>query len=611
MSARRVAVGMMVAAVSACVPRPAAAPSPAAGDARPSAGDRRWVEHTLARMTLRQKLGQMMMPWVTGGYLSTDSPEWDRLDGWVERDGVGGVVVSFGTPHEYAARLNALQSRATVPLLVASDMENGAGYRMSGIFSIPHLVPQGGATNFPPLMALGATGSDSLAYAAGAVLAREARAVGVQMTFGPVLDVNSNPDNPIINTRSFGEDPAAVARLGAAFIRGARDGGLLATGKHFPGHGDVHSDSHLGLPAISATRARLDSVELVPFRAGIRAGLDGVMTAHIAVTGVEGADAPPATLSPYFMTRVLREEMGFRGLLFTDAMDMGGVRARYGDGESVVRAVEAGADVVLMPVDVGRAIDTLEAAVRSGRIAPARIDRSVRLILAAKARAGLRRSRTVGLDSLERIVGTRAHQQVAREIAARSITLARDDRGLLPAVAAARRLLLVTYAQPADPTVGGVFDAMLAAPGRRLDTARVDARTSEAEYAALRARADSADVVIVSAYVSPFEYAGTVKAGLGFPAFVQSLAAAGTPVVAVSFGSPYLLGSFPAVGTYLLAWGGADACQEAAARALLGVAPITGHLPIAVPPYFARGSGLARAATAPGPGTPALATAPR
>jgi beta-N-acetylhexosaminidase len=536
----------------------------------------------------------MVMPWVPADFSAVDSPEFDRLRGWVQGEGVGGVILSVGLPHSYAAKTNALQGMARVPLLVASDMENGPGWRMSGIWAFPYMLPQGGGTAFPPLMALGAAGSDSLAYALGRVLAREARAVGVQVTFGPVLDVNSNPANPIINTRSFGEDPALVSRLGAAYIRGAHDGGLLTTGKHFPGHGDTQADSHLELPAIRASRARLDSVDLFPYRAAVAGGLDGIMTAHIAATGILGADAPPATLSPYFMTGVLRRDLGFRGVLFTDALDMGGVVNRYGDAEAAVLAVQAGADVLLMPRDVHAAIEAVVGSVRAGRIAESRIDQSVRRILADKARTGLFRSRLVPLDSVDRVVGTRDHFRLAAQIAQRSITLARDERGLVPLGPGARRILVVTYAERNDPAAGLLFAATLKDGGRAVDTARVDSRTTDAELAALRARADTADAVVVAAFVSPLEGTGSITARGGLPGFVQALSATGKPVVAVSFGTPYLLGAFPGVPAYLLAWGGEDVCQEAAARALLGLAPITGNLPVSLPPYFVRGAGIRR-----------------
>jgi beta-N-acetylhexosaminidase len=586
---------LLSAALVGCIPsRSALTPASSGADAA-------WVERTLASLSLREKAGQMIMPWVGGEYTSIDSPEFDRIAQWVEREGAGGFVVSIGLPHSYAAKLNALQQRARVPLLIASDMENGPGMRLNGIYALPYLLPQGGGTSFPPAMAFGAAGSDSLTYEMGRVLAREARAVGVHVTFGPVVDVNSNPANPIINTRSFGEDPAQVARLAAAYVRGTHEGGLLTTAKHFPGHGDTETDSHLDLPTIRADQARLDSVELVPYRALVRQGVDGVMSAHIAVTGVEGSDAPPATLSAHFLTRVLRDDLGFRGLVYTDAMNMGAVVRHYGAEEALVRSVLAGADVLLMPLDVHQAVETLVGAVQSGRITESRIDASVRRILATKARAGLASSRFVDLESVDRVVGRRAHTQLAQRVAERSITLARDSGQLVPLAAEARRVLVLTYAAQSDLVSGSAFVAALGAQGgaRRVASARIDARATPEELRAVRAQADSADVVIAAMFVSPIEGSGTISAGSSFAGLVQELAASRRRVIAVSFGTPYLLSSFPAVGSYLLAWGGADVCQMAAASALLGESPITGKLPVSIPPYHRRGEGLTRVVARP------------
>lgn len=595
---RTLALLLLCAACSPAVP-PALRPLP---DAAPgaettlTADQRRWVDETLARLTLREKVGQLVMPWVSGKFTATDSEEFDELVEWVEKEQVGGLVLSMGTPHTYAAKLNELQRRAAIPLLIASDMENGTGMRLGGIYAFPQLLPMGGGTVFPPVMALGATGSDSLAYALGKVLGREARAIGVHMVFGPVMDVNSNPLNPIINTRSFGEDPQLVARMGTAYIRGAREAGLMTTAKHFPGHGDTSVDSHIDLPIITRDRRGLDAIELPPFRAAVEAGVDGVMTAHIAVVGVEGDDAPPATLSPYFMTGVLREELGFRGLLFTDAMTMGGVAKRYGATEPLVLALEAGADVLLMPRSVPQAIETVVRAVEEGRITEARIDASVRRILEAKARAGLVAGRLVDLEAVDEAVAIREHTALAQQIAERSITLVRDRNSLVPFIGDSLRILSITYADDRDPFAGRAFQRVLAGDGRRVRSVRVDDRTTEAEFEALRARADSADIIVASAYVSPRESDGSVETRGGFAQFVEDLAVAGKPVVAVSFGSPYLLQLFPSVPAYLLAWGGADVSQEAAARALTGVAPITGTLPVTLPPYHERGTGIQRPA---------------
>jgi beta-N-acetylhexosaminidase len=563
-----------------------------------STRDQRWVEATLASLSLREKIGQLMMPWVGGGYTAVGSQEFEQVRKWVQDDRVGGLVLSIGLPLSYAAKLNELQVRSRVPLLIASDMENGPGMRLGNIYALPSLLSQGGGTVFPPVMALGATGSEDLAYKLGQVLGTEARAIGVHMVFGPVLDVNSNPLNPIINTRSFGESPDLVGRLARAYIRGARSKGLMSTGKHFPGHGDTDVDSHLTLPTIRATRAHLDSVDFPPFRAAVAEGIDAIMTAHIAVVGVEGDTAGPATLSRGFMTGVLRDEMHFSGLLFTDAMTMGGIAKRYGATEPLIMAVEAGADVLLMPRSIPDAIETIMAAVKSGRLSEPRIDASVRRILAAKARAGLRQGRLVDLNAVDRIVDVPEHTRIAEEVAERSITLAQDRMNLVPlAPDSTKKILVVTYADASDLVAGRAFNSIFTERLPGAATVRVDDRTSEAEYAALAAKADSAGLLLVSAYVSPREFAGTVGAQAGFSQFVERLALSGKPTIVLSFGSPYLLSAFPSVSSYLLAWGGSPVSQRAAALAVLGEREINGRLPISLPPALPFGAGIHRAPT--------------
>ena len=563
-----------------------------------SAADQRWIDRTLASLTLRAKIGQLIMPWVGGDYTAVGSEEFEQVRKWVQDDGVGGLVLSIGLPLSYAAKLNELQVRSRVPLLIASDMENGPGMRLGNIYALPSLLPQGGGTVFPPVMALGATGSDDLAYKLGQVLGTEARAIGVHMVFGPVLDVNSNPLNPIINTRSFGENPELVSRLARAYIRGARSEGLMSTGKHFPGHGDTDVDSHLDLPTIHADRAHLDSVDLPPFRAAVGEGIDAIMTAHIAVVGVEGADAGPATLSHGFMTGILRDEMHFGGVLFTDAMTMGGVAKRYGATEPLIMALEAGADVLLMPHSVPEAIETVEAAVKSGRLSETRIDASVRRILTAKARAGLRQGRLVDLNAVDRIVDIPDHTRIAEEVAARSITLAQDKMNVVPlARDSTKRILIITYADPSDLVAGREFNSVVRERLPAATTIRVDSRTSDAEYTSLGALADSAGLIVVSAYVSPREFAGTVGAQAAFSQFVEKTALSGKPIIVLSFGSPYLLSAFPSVSSYLLAWGGSPISQRAAALALLGEREINGRLPISLPPALPLGAGIHRAQT--------------
>jgi beta-N-acetylhexosaminidase len=598
---------VLLALLGSCGPPPVGqslGPSAPGPTTRLDAEARDWVEETLASLTPREKAGQLVNVWVLGDYISTASAEFEALDSLIGGEGIGGITISVGLPHEYAAKLNALQRRARVPLLITSDFESGGpGTRLAGIYSLPHMLSMGGGTMFPPTMAFGAIGDERFAYELGRITGREARAVGVHVTFAPVLDVNSNPENPIINTRSFGEDPELVADLGAAFIRGAQASGLMATAKHYPGHGDTRADSHLELPAIDATRERLDTLELVPFKRAVETGVDAVMTAHIATPRILGAEGPPATLSSYFLSGLLRDEYGFAGLIFTDALRMRAIVDGYGVGEAAVLAIAAGADVILAPADVRASIDALVDALESGRLSESRLDQSVRRLLEVKARAGLHRGRLVDPEALIEIVGRREHLAFADSAAQRSITLPRDDGGIVPLdTSEIRRVLSVVYARREDPAAGRTFNRIMAAALDTLGEAWVFEGTDPAAYDSLFARADSFDLVLVSAYVSPSAGAGTVAVSEPFARFVETLIAAEQPLAVLSFGSPYLLTAFPDVGAYLIAWGGREVSQRAAARALLGEAAINGRLPISLPPFHRAGAGLERAPRAERPG---------
>jgi beta-glucosidase-like glycosyl hydrolase/CubicO group peptidase (beta-lactamase class C family) len=553
------------------------------------------VETTLSSLSLREAVGQLVFPWIPGSYASTSSPEFAELTEWVESDGIGGVAISIGLPHSYAAKLNELQTRARVPLLVASDFESGGpGMRLNHSYALPTLLPQGGGTSFPPTMAFGAIGEERYAREYGRITALEARSVGVHLNFAPVLDVNSNPDNPVINTRSFGEDPREVARLGAAYIQGAREGGVLTTAKHFPGHGDTRIDSHLDLPEIGADRARLDSLELVPFRRAVGEGVDAVMTAHVSVPALLGPEGPPATLSPYFLGQVLREEMGFGGLLFTDALRMGAIQGRYGGGEAAVMALQAGADVLLAPADIRESVDAVIAAVQEGRLDEGRIRESVRRILEMKAKAGVHLNRFVDLDSVDEVVGSGPHLAFADSAASRSITLPRDEEGLIPLEdERLGRVLSVTYGDSRDLTAGREFDESLGGWVDELVPVRLNESTPLAVYDSVLSMAGMTDLVLVSAYVPPRSGAGTVAVPEVFAELVRRISGR-RPTIVVSFGSPYLLSAFPRVGTYLLAWGSREVSQRAAARALVGASGIGGRLPISLPPFHRVGEGLTR-----------------
>ncbi|HEX6533067.1 MAG TPA: glycoside hydrolase family 3 N-terminal domain-containing protein [Gemmatimonadaceae bacterium] len=589
-------------ALAACATagRPGAAPRPAPGAAcERVAATERWADCVLSRMSLREKAAQMVWPQIYGDYVPADAPEWRRMAGYIQRDHVGGIIMSIGSPLEIAAKLNALQRMSDVPLLVGADLETGAGFRARGGWFLPNGIDLGGATIFPPQMAIGATGDSALAWEQGRVTAIEGRALGIHIAFAPVLDVNNNPANPVINTRSFGENPAEVARLGTAFIGGLQANGMIATGKHFPGHGDTGVNSHLALPVVRVSRARLDSVELVPFRAAIRAGVGAIMTFHGSMPALDSSGVP-GTLSPKVLTGLLRDELGFPGLVITDAMDMRGVLDTYGLTEATKRAVAAGADVLLQPKDVAQTLDAIVDGVREGRYDAARVERSARRILELKHSLALDRQRLVSLDSARAVVGDSAHEAVASLAAERSITLVRDSLHQIPLgrLNAGARVLAVTYARRTDLGAGATFDAELRRAFPSLRSELVSEDDPAPDFSRLLATADSADVVLVSSYVSH----GTTVANLSTPQrfvdFIEELQHRGLHPIVLSFGNPYFLQQIPDVGAYVVAWGGFAVSQRAAARAVLGLAPITGHLPIGIPPIVPRGVGESRPALA-------------
>jgi beta-N-acetylhexosaminidase len=550
---------------------------------------RDWVERTLASLTLRERAGQMVNVWALGDYTNTRDETFAELLRWIQLDKVGGVTMSLGSPIEVAEKINAMQRAARVPLMVGADLEPNLGRLEGGVFT-HYLMDAGGATVFPNAMAIAATGREQDAYEVGRAIGREAKAIGIQMNFAPTVDVNNNPANPVINTRSFGEDPASVARLSAAFVKGSQDAGVVATIKHFPGHGDTDVDSHVGLPLVSASLARLDSVELVPFAAGIEAGAGMVMTAHIALPAVQGDSTTPATLAPKIITGLLRERLHFSGLAITDAMTMGGIGKGYSTEESSVLAVQSGADVLLKPGDPTKAVDALVAAVESGRISRARMDSSVRRVLELKVRTGVAARPIAPLDSLRDVVGAPEHRALAADIATRAVTLLRDRDSLVPAPAGARTVL-VQYMPETELRAGRAFAAALGPPRAR--SFKIGPTVPAATLDSIARAARGADRVIVATYVRRIEGEGRFAIPAHVAAWIDSLAAHERTVV-VSLGNPYLIRQFPSVGTYLVTYGVADALERAAAAAVLGRAPVTGRIPVSLPGFFARGDGLQR-----------------
>ena len=574
-------LALVTVVLCACAPAAGGPPSPSPEGIPSEVGAEPTVDAILEGLSRHDRIAQLVVPYIPGTYTAYDDAAFARMQAWVDSLHVGGLIVSVGSPLDIAAKLNRLQQRSRLPLLVTSDLEGGTSIRLVG------------GTFLPPNMGVGAAGSDSLAYQMGRITALEGRAVGIHLAFAPVADVNNNPANPIINTRSFGEDPAEVGRLAAAEIRGIQDHGMLATAKHFPGHGDTGTDSHLALPVIASDWSRLDSVELVPFRAAIAAGVKVVMSAHIALPGIDRGQVRPGTVVPEILTGILRDSLGFDGLVVTDALNMSGVAAAYG-AEAGVRAFLAGADLLLQPADPAEAIRAMEAALARGEITPERLDRSVRRVLEIKKSLGLFRRRTVALDSVPMIVGSAEFQSEARAMAARSVVMVKDVGGTIHGLRSAHpSLTVVTYAEEDNRTMGQALVSELRAQGFAVTVVRLwPASGAESYDSAARALGRNAVGVIATA---DRPVAG--RGSIGLPprlAALISAAARTMPTILVSLGNPYLISGLPEVGSYLIGWRANPVTEEAVARALAGAAPITGRLPITIPPSYPRGWGLQR-----------------
>jgi beta-N-acetylhexosaminidase len=539
------------------------------------------IDAVLGSLSVRDKIAQLVMPWIPGTYAAFDDDAFRRMQQWVDSLHVGGLLISVGSPLDVAAKLNRLQQRSPLPLLVASDLEAGTAIRLNG------------GTPFPPNMGIGATGSDSDAYEIGKITALEGRAVGIHLAFAPVADVNNNPANPIINVRSFGEDPHAVGRLVAAEIRGLQEHGMLASAKHFPGHGDTGADSHIALPVFTPGWPRLDSVELVPFRSAIAAGVTVVMSAHIALPGIDGGLLRPGTIAPNILTGLLRDSLGFRGLVVTDALNMGGIANGYGT-EAAVRAFLAGSDLLVQPADPKTTIDAMMAAVSRREISPERLDRSVRRILELKQKLGLFVQRITPLDSIPEVVGRAEFKQEALDMAARSVVLVKDVNGTVHGLKNARQpLSVITYGDDNNRSVGNVVVSELRTRGFGVSTFKLWPSSGPASY-------DSAFSVIERSPIAVFAVADKPTEGrgkLGLPDSMLALisnTARARPTVLLSLGNPYLISDVPEVGSYLIGWRSNSVIEQAVARALAGVASITGRLPISIPPSFPLGWGLQR-----------------
>jgi beta-N-acetylhexosaminidase len=547
---------------------------------------RRWMRS----MSLRDKIAQLVVVPIYGEPMNARSAAFRKYQHEVRNLRVGGVIVTSrvqnglvrnAEPYAMAAMLNRLQKMSKLPLLVAADFERGASMRVAS------------ATPWPYSMAFAAGRDLADATYQGAETAREARAMGVNWLFAPVADVNNNPDNPIINIRSFGEDPKEVSAFVGAFITGAHSdkaNPVLVTVKHFPGHGDTASDSHIGLARLEAPLERIESVELAPFRAAIANGVDAVMTAHLSVPALDPVDQP-ATVSSKIVSGVLRTELNFHGIIVTDAMDMQGLTSLFNTAEASVRAIEAGTDVLLMPGRAEEAISGVLAAVESGRIKHQRIDESVAKVLQAKVELGLSRKRIVNLEGIAETVDTPEAEERAQQVSDRALTLVKDDKDSVPLRNPDRICLIVlTENRRGQQGLKLIEEVKKRAPG--MTTILVDPLTSKADLADISAKTAGFTQVIVAAYVTVSAYRGNVALAGNYPDFLNSLIAGKIPVTLVALGNPYLVRSFPSVATYLTTYSPTATSEISVAKALFGEIPIGGRLPVTIPDIAKYGQGI-------------------
>ncbi len=580
----------------------------------------RWAEQTLHKLSTEEKVGQLFVVWVRAKFLNVEAPEYLQLRDDIRKYHLGGFTMTVpwdppflyrSQPYEAAELLNRLQQDSKLPLLIAADFERGVSMRLHG------------TTEFPHAMAFGATGKLDYAEAFGRVTAQEARAIGVHWNFFPDADVNSNPANPIINTRSFGEDPQQVGDLVTAYIRGARANGMMTTVKHFPGHGDTATDSHLGVAQVTGDMARLKSVELPPFQQAIEAGVDSVMVAHVSIPALDADPNHVATTSPQIVTGLLKNQLGFKGIVITDALDMAGLTRLYAAhiGRAAVDAFKAGNDVLLIPADLDASYRAMLEAVRTGEIPSAQLDASVLKILKAKASLNLYKTRLVNVEALSTLVGKPENLALGQRIADGSITLVRDNGKLLPLKSsgtAAPGLPYQRVEEVRDTVVAIIFsDDMRTEAGRRLEreirervpdanVTYVDPRVAGAMANDLLKAVDNAQSVIAAVYEVPV--AGNVMKGANgvtnsvglsdaSAALLQHVldhAAEKTAVLAM--GNPYLAQDFPAVQNYLCTFSNATVSEVSVVKALFGEIAIGGHLPVRIPNIAPRGAGIERPA---------------
>jgi beta-glucosidase-like glycosyl hydrolase/CubicO group peptidase (beta-lactamase class C family) len=538
------------------------------------------VDSLLNSMSLHDKIAQLFVVPSYGSFTNENEPRYLRLKRLVSEQNVGGIIFMQGDVYGQAMMTNELQSLAKIPLWITQDMEFGAAMRVRG------------TTRFTPAMGIAATQNPDNAYQKGVITAREAKALGVHQVFAPVLDVNNNPDNPVINVRSFGGVPEIVAQFGNSFIRGIESEGILATAKHFPGHGDTDVDSHLALPTIDHNYERIDNLELVPFRVNIESGLQSIMSAHIAYPNISENNGRPSTLDESVLNRILIDSLQFDGLVVTDGLEMSGITDHYAPGEAVVLALKAGADLMLISPDELTAIEGVKDAVEIGRISEERIDQSVRKLLNLKKNRGVFENHSVDLESLKREVNTRNYQAIANSIARQSVTVLSNENDIIPITDTKfPSVLVVTVADDSDGDTGSNLAREMRKYHQHVVYHNVDQRTTDEEKMEILEAAEQSDLIVIGSFImvrshQPIQLPDELKE------IVNELTSVEKPSLLLAFGNPYVVRDIPDVDAKVLAWSSSSNQVEQSVPGLFAAEHISGQLTTEIPGMYPLGAGL-------------------
>ena len=540
-----------------------------------------WAESTLKKLSLREKIAQMMVYRMNMKFMNFDSNEWKEIESQLATDGIGIVHIWFGEAGSALTILNKMQELSKVPLLVEGDIESGLGRRYAG------------AVTLPPAMAISATGNSLNAYKAGMISAIESRSVGIHFNLAPVVDVNNNPKNPIINTRSFSENPDSVHRYASEFIRGVQDYGMLATAKHFPGHGDTETDSHSALAQIPSDSSRLWSVELPPFSNAIKSGIDAIMVAHVNAPDYQKNSDEPATLSSFWIKDVLKDALGFKGVVITDAMGMGGIIKNYSDSYALIETINAGADIVIQNNKMKESIDVVEQAVLRGIINETRIDSSVLKVLKMKYKIGLHKNRFISVDKTHKMMGKKENFEIAEEIASKALTVVRNNNKILPLNPGYDDEIYVIdlYDGPNNHTESSLTKKLRQGK-RRIKSFQIDKSDSLVIANYIFDQIPNDKIVLVNAFANPVEWKDNIFLPKVEADLINRLSLKTNKLIVTSFGSPYLIQDFPTTPVYICAYKGSLLMQNAVANFLMGNVSASGILPVTIPGIAARGSGL-------------------